>query len=631
MITLEYTDWKLACEMLKNIPQNTKNKYFQTYSFQLSEENWNELVSEKFFTSYIKTGKFLTEEDNLTFPNRTLQKHHGAYRHVKIVSPIIYLFLIAIGSHVQRIYTETRPQNNTSVYFAGTFNGEKPSAHYKSSYDSYLVDMNACQEAFEYCFQIDFSTFFPLVDTDSLFGKVENLDPKSELIYTSLIKMIGRGKMPIVDGNSGLSYLNTIVYLDAFDTELVNFLKNIEEIKDFHLVRYVDDLAIFINCDENKLSYLNSTVYTKIIELAVKNRLEINSSKTKYFTSTVELSSNMNVALYDYFVNDENIDFEQYYSKNNLISFLDSLISLPTHADFEEYEKNALVNLENSELVYGGADVLNAIVYNKSYWANDEEIIDKIKILVDTDYKKLRFSVRALITLVLNTRDSQVIKTLLNNIFTSFKNHNNDLIDEILSIEYLVQRNFKNDDLINIIKKTNPNLVDYIEKFQINGLITQIRRENKIYYTSENKIYNNLDDDPYINFLFFRYKYFESLGQTLESFAYFKNYFDRFLAHAMFCMGMGIDKDKEPNYNKYYKETEIKKALKNLKLSFNYDEIKDIIHTAHTIRNSNPVSHASAQLIRDNNLSKYEILDSIQKLKIIIEEILILLQNKKDI
>ena len=626
MITMEYKDWKIACKMLESIPSNTKNKYFQTYSFQLKEENWMEIVTENFFTSYIKTGKFLTDEDNLIFPNRTLQKHNGSYRYVKIVSPIIYLFLIAMSSHIHRIYVEKRPQDYISVYFSGNFDSEKPSAHYKSSYHSYLVDINTNQGYSDYCFQIDFSTFFPLVDTDNLFGKIENLDPKSELIYSSLIKMIGQGKMPIVDGNSGLSYLNTVVYLDDFDTELINFLKNIKEIKQFKLTRYVDDLAIFINSDESDLSYLNSKVFTKISELAVKYRLEINSSKTKPFTPTHELGSNMNVALYDYFVYHEEVDFEQYYSKKNLEHFLDSLISLPLYANFKDFEKISLTTLENSELVYGGADVLNAIVYNKSYWAKDKEIMDKIKILVNSDYKKLCFASRALITLVLNTENSHIIKNLLNEIFTSFKNHNNDLFDEIISIEYLVQRNFVNSDLINIIKKTNPSLVNYIEKFQISSWINSLIRVDRIYYTSENIIYSKLDEDPFINFLFFRYKYFESLGQTLESFAYFKNYFDRFLAHAMLCMG--IDEGKKPNYNKYYTEQGIKKGIKKLDLSFNDDAIDDIIKKAHIIRNSNPVSHGSAQLISDNDLSKSEIFESTKNLKKIIEEIIVVLQKK---
>ncbi|BDM76550.1 AbiA family abortive infection protein [Lactococcus garvieae] len=628
MITLEHKDWKLACKMLQNIPKNTKNKYFQTYSFLLDDKNWGELTSEKFFTSYIKSGQFLTKQDNLSFPNRTLQKHSGAYRHVKIVSPIIYLFLIAIACQIKRIYKEDRPKSYISTYFSGSFDEEKPSAHYKSSYNSYLVDINICQDSFDYCFQIDFSTFFPLVDTDSLFGKVEKLDPKSELIYSSLIKMIGQGKMPIVDGNTGLSYLNTVVYLDKFDTELINFLKDIKEIESFQLVRYVDDLAIFINCDQSNLSYLNSKVYTKIYELAVQNRLEINSSKTKYFTSTVELGSNMNVALYDYFAYNESINFDEYYSIDDLKSFLDSLIALSSHATFKEYETVSLATLQNSDLVFGGADVLNAIVYNKNDWAKDEEVIKKIKTLVDSDYKKLRFSTRALITLILNTKDSHIIRSLLNNIFESFKSNNSDLIDEILSIEYLVQRNFQHTDLIKTIKNTNPNLSNYIEKFQINELSTHLQNEHTTFYTIDNKVYDRLDNDSNLNFLFFRYKYFESLGQTLESFAYFKNYFDRFIAHATFCMG--FDTGKKPNFRMYYTEKAITKGLNKFKLSFNEDEIKVIIHTAHDIRNDNPVSHASAALIKNSNLSKDRILESIQNLKNIIEEIWVQLQEKKD-
>lgn len=630
MITLEFIDWERACKMIQNIPENTKNKYFQTYSFLLKNEDWNYLASEHFFYSYIKCGKFLTEIDNLSFPNRVLQKNHGDYRHVKIVSPIIYLFLVAIASQIQRIYKEKRSYYHMSAYFAGTFDEDKGTAYYKNSYNLYLTDINTCQSSYKYCFKIDFATFFPLVDVDDLFSKVKNLDPKSELIYSSLIKMIGRGKMPIVDGNTGLSYLNTIVYLDDFDAELIKHLEKIKEIQGFQLIRYVDDLAIFINCDESDLPYLNSKVYNGIQELAVKNRLVLNSSKTKHFTPTVELGSKMDIALYDFFVNNKDVDFDQYYSKDDLNYFLDNLISLPTHADFKTYESKVLSTLEKTnDLVYGASDVLNAIVYNKASWSRDKEILNKIKILVDTDYRKLRFTARSLITLILNTKDSSIIKSLLNNMFESFKNNQSDLIDEILSLEYLVQRNFQHRDLIKIIKNTNPYISEYIEKFQILNFPTQIKIKNKIYYDSKNEVYSMLDDDPYLNFLFFRYKYFESLGQTLESFAYFKNYFDRFIAHATLCMG--IDQEKRPNYKKYYKEKAIKKELKNFQLSISDNEIDNIISTAHNIRNSNPVSHASAQLIKDNNLSKDKIWGTIKDLKKIIEEILLQMQTKKDI
>ena len=58
-----------------------------------------------------------------------------------------------------------------------------------------------------------------------------------------------------------------------------------------------------------------------------------------------------------------------------------------------------------------------------------------------------------------------------------------------------------------------------------------------------------------------------------------------------------IDKGKRLNYNKYYKEETLKKM---------YDGIPDfesIIHNAHNLRNKNPLSHASAELIDRNTSS----------------------------
>ena len=54
MISLEYQDWKRACKMLRNIPMNAQNKYFQTYSFyKLSVSSWKKLSSPNFFNNYI--------------------------------------------------------------------------------------------------------------------------------------------------------------------------------------------------------------------------------------------------------------------------------------------------------------------------------------------------------------------------------------------------------------------------------------------------------------------------------------------------------------------------------------------------------------------------------------------------
>ncbi|MGX7047510.1 hypothetical protein RU86_GL002283 [Lactococcus piscium] len=628
MISLEYKDWERACKMLRNIPMNSKNKYFQTYSFyKLSVASWKKLFSQNFFNTYIKSGEFLTYNYNLSFADRLLQKNNGSYRHVRIVSPIIYLFLIAIASQIERLYEEKRTEN-IAVFFSGNFNKENESAHYKNSYEAYLIEINTCQDSYKYYFKIDFSTFFPLIDTDILFNKIDNLDPKSALIYSSIIKMIGQGKMPIIDGNSGLSYLNTVIYLDDFDTAVIDYLNKLTEIGSFRLVRYVDDLYIFINCDESKLELLNYKIYNHLCENSVKNHVELNSSKTEYLTSTSGLGERMNSDLYDFFVNSTEINFNDYFSKEDLKLFLERLLELPEHASYEEYASSVLSTFKNDEFVFENEYALNAIVYNKKSWVKDDEIQEIIEKIINLNYHKLRYAAKALITLILNTRNGEIIKALLNKLFTAYSDGNGNIVDEILSIEYLVQRNFKHTNLMNVIKNVNPDIVNYISNYQLHDFFNYIENNRTTYYTKENESYLKLANDPNINFLYFRYKYFEALGQTLESFAYFKNYFDRFIAHAQFCLGK--DGDKKPNYKGYYKEGDLKKAIKLLQIEISDDDVDNILTDAHKMRNNNPVSHSSANILKNSDFKKTDILNSIKNLNKILMQISSLITQKKD-
>ena len=386
MISLEYRDWERACKMLQNIPMNAKNKYFQTYSFfKLTASSWKKLSSLDFFNTYIKSGEFLTYDYNLNFSDRLLQKNNGSYRHVRIVSPIIYIFLIAIASQIERLYDDKRTQN-MAVFYSGSFDKEIQNAHYKSSYEAYLIEINTCQDNYKYYFKIDFSTFFPLIDTDLLFNKIDNLDPKSALIYSSIIKMIGQGKMPIVDGNTGLSYLNTVVYLENFDTKIIDYLNQLTEIDSFRLVRYVDDLYIFINCDETNLNLLNYKIYNHLCENAVKNHVVLNPSKTEYLTSTSGLGEKMNSDLYDFFVNSIEINFDDYFSKEDLKLFLERLLELPEHASYKEYNSSVLSTFKNDEFVFENEYALNAIVYNKKSWAKDVDIQKILKKIINLNY-----------------------------------------------------------------------------------------------------------------------------------------------------------------------------------------------------------------------------------------------------
>ena len=125
--------------------------------------------------------------------------------------------------------------------------------------------------------------------------------------------------------------------------------------------------------------------------------------------------------------------------------------------------------------------------------------------------------------------------------------------------------------------------------------------------TKCNAIASVIGNDKKVWYLYFMYLVELSKGNTMSSFAYFKNYFDRITAHLAYKTG--YDKNgKKPNFNRFYREKEIEKFYSGLKNS------NDIIKKAHSLRNDNPIAHASAGLI-DNNSSTKDLKASISDLK----------------
>lgn len=54
------------------------------------------------------------------------------------------------------------------------------------------------------------------------------------------------GKFPLVQNSTASSFLATIVYLDIIDVKLGNFIKKLPNIEAYKLIRYVDDLYIWL-------------------------------------------------------------------------------------------------------------------------------------------------------------------------------------------------------------------------------------------------------------------------------------------------------------------------------------------------------------------------------------------------
>lgn len=102
-----------------------------------------------------------------------------------------------------------------------------------------------------------------------------------------------------------------------------------------------------------------------------------------------------------------------------------------------------------------------------------------------------------------------------------------------------------------------------------------------------------------------------SLPPGEGKFAYYKNFFDRFTADIAFSIKYEPDA-KRPNYKLLYKEIEHKKF---------YDAIPNseaIIKKAHELRNQNPLSHSSAELI-DRDSTSSDIDSSIRDMEMLID------------
>ncbi len=83
----------------------------------------------------------------------------------------------------------------------------------------------------------------------------------------------------------------------------------------------------------------------------------------------------------------------------------------------------------------------------------------------------------------------------------------------------------------------------------------------------------------------------------MNSYAYYKNYFDRVTADIDFYY-LKERKMKRPNYKVFYKENQLIAFYKSVPNS------EAIIKKAHKLRNENPISHSSAELLNNDDTTE---------------------------
>lgn len=607
MINMAYSTWRETCESIFNLDEEILNKYLQLYPFSYLDNSEKDYIkNEDFFNLFIKKGFIFSLDSTYKVAERFIQKGNGSFRKTYLVSPVMYLYLLAIGKQISCSYKDSRSWN-TNCYYAADFT--EMAVFYKKSYDDFVTNIHAAHSMHKYYMKIDFSNYYNSLDVNHVFEKIdiqENIiDARTKLVYTTLIKIVGNGRYPTVDNNGGLSYIATVVNLSEFDKAIENFFEQNSNTSEYHLVRYLDDLYMFFSCEDELFSKTKNELNKFLANLTALNGLQLNEKK-QVIRESSEINEDVKNGFYDFFVNGESINFNEYYSSDELLCFLSELAKFDSDSSMEDYLVLVKKSFEKEGIECSARAIINSYVYYHPQYFDDSRIKEYLNGIVLNNYQILKYDVKPLLRMVLNTKNSRIIKNLLNQIFISYREGNYDYYDELILTEYLLSRSFKHADLGNILITVNPNVANFIKKYCMSSFVDTIQTEtkSKIYIDNCGLKYMQLLEDTKLNFMYLMHKHHSIQNSMLESFAYYKNYFDRFIAHTMNCLGEESTKKRKPNFKMFYKEQTILLYLNKVGI----EKFDKEVSKAFELRNKNPVSHGSAEILEDIGIrtSDYE-------------------------
>lgn len=606
---IEYEEWKKIVEAFFNISNNKLNKHLQTYPFSiLSNEQKGVFSSRSFFDDNIKNGRFLGSKGELNCTDSLLQKNNGDLRSVTLVTPLQYLIFTVIGGHLAKKITENK--EISTRYYAGNF--EKKDLYYASSYKKFTLSVKKDSTSYDYYFKTDFSNFFPSIDISLLFNKIQELvpdeDPRTLLIFRHLIEYFGNGKYPIVDGNSGLSFIATECFLSKFDEKLYYEMKFFEKVTDFNIVRYVDDTFIFFDCSKEDYGHVKNNIENVFQDITSEFHLNCNHEKQK-FGNGEEANDDIRQKLYDYEQGNEEIKYDDYFKQSNLEELLKNLLEMTPEKNFSDLKQIFKNSLTISNFKFHYSEILNWYLYEKSQYFEEPIIYQKIYKLSENANFIFKYHSKQFMRMIINTRDKTTIKKVLNDTFINNRENRLYRYQTIMILEYLLATNFKHSDLKKILKEKSSGIYEYIINYCENYFLPTVKK------TEEVKDYK-------LNFLWFMSCYYKKKSMVLEEYAYHKNYFDRKITYIFKDLGVQeVCKKGKISWQYTYSVGNVVKQLRNYKVD---QDLIEKVKRAYKLRNENPVNHASSELLNDKKLDSSELKSLINAL----DNVISLLEKK---
>lgn len=609
MFGISYDTWKEICDMFFSLHFGTHKAYLQWFPFsKLSDEDKAEISGEDFFNKYINTGGFVLFPEVMCHSENFIQKSDGSFRNAVLVSPIFYLVLQTIGKGISTRYQSQRP-NDVRVYYAGNYELNRP--RYKQDYDDFFKAINAGAEEYQYFIKTDITSFFGNINVNELIdrineicnGTAQTISQTQLLLLKELLLYCGDGYYPLIENSMASSYMATVIYLDAIDCDLHEFIKTkVEDVSSFQMIRYVDDLYILFSADKtlDQLTPVYNTVRNAYSSILKKHGLALNTKKC-VLKETTEINKELKKSLYDEYVNGEKTDIGEFFTgrlRGFLTEIFEKLCAQGLTNDL--YVKLIEKHFSSDDIEFTPEEVFNYLVYENQIELKQPEVSNILVRIIKRDVSLLSIDPKRLSVMVMQSGNKDTVKAMLNQLFIRSRAGVWNSYDTTIAIAYLIQSKFRHIDLLNVIKTNSPDLYSYYDYGCKASFICQIRKEKY------NRYLRCIEGDTKATFLYFMSLCEKNRANYLGAYAYYKNFFDRITADMAFKAGED-PRCKKPNYKKYYTEG----AFKTL-----YADIPDcdsIIKKSHDLRNDNPLSHSSAGLI-DSDSSSKDLMESQAKL-----------------
>lgn len=606
---VKYDTWKSVCDMYFSLKTGSLKSYLQWFPFtKLSEKDKNTISSEDFYNQYIRTGSFILFPSVMHQSENFLQKSDGSFRDSSLVGPILYLVLQSVGKEISNQYTSVRP-SNVSVYYAGNYENLRPK--YKQDYDDFFKELNASIDEYQYFIKTDITNFFANINVDKLVAQIDkvcNTDgvafSQTQLhLFKELLIYCGNGRFPLIENSVASSFLATIVYLDVIDSALHDYISNkIKAFSNFRMVRYVDDLYILISTDKpiGHLHDAYNEIRNEYSSILKEFGLALNTKKC-CIKESKEINQELKKSLYDEYFNGQKHSIEELFS-GSLQRFLSdlSIELLLDSIDVETYNELINKHFSSDDVEFTPSEVFNYFVYENEEELRSEAVIKEIVDIVDQGISFISLDPKRLTVMIMKTQNGKAIKGFLNQLFKRDRADKWNSYDTTIAISYLIQSRFVHMDLLDILSNRHPKLYGYYFHNCKSSFINTLNLDRV------NRLCKFIASDTKAHYLYFMYLCETKRENHMAAFAYYKNYFDRVTADLDFVFNRN-PRLRKPNYKGFYHEGAFKTFYLNM------DNSDNVISKAHKLRNSNPLSHSSSELLDNDNTSN-ELGDSVKAL-----------------